>query len=207
MTPGAETFDKQRRLVRRLRLQGDCVKQEMPDRVGGPRLELPDPAVAREAGGVAHQPAQDGMIRVLVLHRSGREHDLRAHAADDRGELQGRRHARLEMRVAAEVGELDRRAQQFRRRPRLPGALRGRSVGRGLPPGAHHKEGGAARPGLAGNDPAAPELDVVGMSAKRQKGFRAGRHVIGGRGGSAAEGWGKRDRGAAPPDRNECGGS
>ena len=146
--------------------------------MGLPRIELRNAPVPGEPGRVAHDPAQAGMVGVLVLDKGRREHDPGAHPPDDGGERDRVRRLRVELGVAVELDELDRRPELPRGLPRLGGALRGGAVRRGLAAGADDQVGRPARPGLLRDDAAAAELDVVGMGAERQEGrkFRKGLH-------------------------------
>ena len=58
--------------------------QERIDGVGGGATEFGDAAVAGEAGGVADNFAEDGVVGVLVLVDGGREDEGGFYAADDR---------------------------------------------------------------------------------------------------------------------------
>jgi len=58
--------------------------QERINGVGGGATEFGDAAVAGEAGGVADNFAEDGVIGVLVLVDGGCENEGGFHAADDR---------------------------------------------------------------------------------------------------------------------------
>ena len=85
--------------------------------------------------------------------------------------------ADLQVRVAVEFDEFDRRTQQrggsFRA---SPNALRGRAVSAGFAARADDEVRRAAGAGFARDHAAAAEFDVVGMRAKGQqrRGFRQG---------------------------------
>ncbi len=121
------------------------------------------------------------MVGVLVLDEAGGQHDPRPHPTDHAREPDRVGGADFQMGVAVELDELERRAEDGGgllglERPTLGGAVRP-----GLAPRADDQVRRPAASGLGDDDPAASELDVVGMGAECQerRAFRwGGRHRL-----------------------------
>jgi len=86
--PRVRNVNQDGKLPFRLGLRAGRVVEKRPDRVGRPCAEPCDPTVAREPCGVANQPAEARMVRVLVLDETRRKDDPGPHAPYDRRQLE-----------------------------------------------------------------------------------------------------------------------
>ena len=151
----------------------DGVEEEGVDGVGRKGLQFFEAAVAGEAGGVADELADAGVVGVLIEGGGWGEEDARAALANDAGEGDGVGGADFEVGVAIEVEEFERCAEERGGGLGFFGALIGGAVGGGLAVGADEEVCGAAGAGFLGDDGAAAELDVVGgASWARRRGCR-----------------------------------
>ena len=114
------------------------------------------------------------MVGVLVAGQARGEHYPRPDPPDDRGQGQDMGRLGLEPRVPVELDILERRPEQGRGPTGLPGPHGRGAVRRRFAPRADDQVRGATRQGLARDDPAARELDVVGVRAEGEQGRRAG---------------------------------
>ena len=164
--------DEDRCHVARLGPRRQRVVEEVLDRVRGQLAQLGDAAVPGDAGGVANEAAEPGVVGVLVLDRGGRQHDGRPQPPDHAGEPDRVGGLGFQAGVTVELDQLQRRAQNRRRVPALQGALLGGAMGGRLAARADDHVDRAAGADLQGDDAAAAELDVVGMGAEGHQGRR-----------------------------------
>ena len=109
------------------------------------------------------------MIRMLVLDQAGCEHDAGLHPAQDARQPDGVRGFDFEMGVAVQFDEFDRRAQQGCGLLRFGHTLRRRAVGTGFTAGTDDQVDRASKEAFLRDDPAAAELDVVGVRSKDEE--------------------------------------
>ena len=136
---------------------------------------IPEPGkrpVARQAGGVAHDPPEPRVIRMLVFQETRRQDDARPQPPDDFGKLQGVLHALLQERIPVQDHELQGRPKDRGGFPGLERPLPGRAVRRRLPPGTDNQMRGTPRLRFACDDASAAKFNVVGMGAEYEQGRR-----------------------------------
>lgn len=97
-----------------LAVWGDCIKEKLLDRVRGLIDELLEAAVACEAGGIADDLAEAGVIGVLVFDGGGGEDGARLDRAYQSRELDSVAHAGLEVGVAVELDKVKVDAHDLR---------------------------------------------------------------------------------------------
>jgi len=147
----------------------DGVEEELADGVRRLVAKFGQAAVAGEPRGVAHELAEAPVVGVLVGHERGGEDDGGSVPAQETGERDRVRGLHLEVRVAVELEEFEGDAEERGGTLGLGGALGGGAVGAGFAAGADDAVRGAARAGLGGEDAAATEFQIVGMSAEGEE--------------------------------------
>jgi hypothetical protein len=145
------------------------VKEQLSDSVWCERAQLFKAAVASQPHRIAHQHTEPPVVRVLILDDCWRQHDVGPVLSHKSGQRYGVGRAKLEMCVAIELDELERRAQQFGRGVGLGHSLVGAAVRAGFALRTDDQVHAAAGADLQGYDCTTAELDIVRMRPEDQE--------------------------------------
>ena len=150
-----------------------CVRRQI--------AQFRDTAVTRQSGSVPAEMADDCVVRMLIGGCNRTKQDVRPDDTDAPGDLERIRNRTSNMGVAAQVAKIQPCRKQFRSVASFRFALFGRAVCPRLTARAHSEEQLAPARRFRHQNPAARELNVVGMRADRQDaaGFRFRGHMRG----------------------------
>ncbi len=150
-------------------IRREGVVQELVDGMGRLVAQLGESAIAGEAGGVAHETAEAGVVGVLIFDQGRREHQRRAMTAEQSREAQRVRGADLEAGVSVELDKFERGAEQRSGAFGLGDALGGSAVAAGLATRADDEVGRAAGACFEGDNGADSKLDVIGVGSENEE--------------------------------------